>query len=207
MFQKRVCGFTVVEIVTTLVLMSTFAIFVMPKLVRPREDRVASALVRETVTTIGQMYLTRKRDLSYPAEAIGTTEHINFARYLYDHLNYRAAIPPDNAGNTGPAQVDTYCTTPNPDYFVLTFDARIMSICDVPTTGSGEPDKLEITLRIPIKNNTATTEVVMVIPEGDERFTTRLGFARDYGLSTTGLCDNYIDPYLKVIDTSLCPSP
>lgn len=189
-------GFTLTEIATALFLMGIVAIFVVPKLMHPQEDRQANALIRDSFTTIGEMYLSRKTNPNYPAEDIGGSERNTFGQYLFGHINYHKVIDPAT-----PIGADAYCTTAD-NYFVLPLDVTIRKICDDNTT---TPHTLKVTVQVPKLNGPISrdgqkwVEYTLVIPEDEERYTTLYGFT---GINTD--CNPDVDPILKTVETQ-CP--
>jgi prepilin-type N-terminal cleavage/methylation domain-containing protein len=179
-------GFTLTEVLVTMILMGVIALFALPKLVLPKEDRHGDAMIRDSFTLIGEAYLARKRDSELPAEQIGTLERELFGRYLYSHLNYTEALNPND--------VDDYCE--EADYFKLPMGVVVRQICDIPQNMS-DPARLEVTLHVPTWNNTETETVTVVIPKDTNRYMTPHG-----SNATINPC-THTDEVMKVVDE--CP--
>ncbi len=150
------------EVLIGLFLMGIVAIFALPKLFNTNQDMRVTNLMRESFATLGDMYIMRKSDMDYPPENIGGGEPATFGNYLYRHLNYLSAI--------NPATVSNYCTPNN--YFVLPMGATVRSICETATN-------LQVRVRVPAGET--TVEYVMVMPEGQDRYTTLYGVTGNAG--------------------------
>lgn len=178
-------GFTLTELKIALLVLSVVAVFTFPKVQTIKEDRNATGMIRESFAAVGEAFLARLQDSDLPPEDIGVNERALFGQYLFNRLNTQQAI--------NPASVADYCTAN--DYFQLEMGATIRRICDVNTT---TPATLQVTIRVPRNQGTSTTDFVMAIPKGEERYTTL------YGLNPTLAANcGYADRVLRVTDT--CP--
>jgi type II secretory pathway pseudopilin PulG len=198
--HRNYSGFTITEVAVAMFLMGVIAVVALPKILNSQEDRQADALVRDSFTTIGEMYIARKTNPDYADEDIDTLSNIGgntFARFLYSHINYLTATDPTAVAGTD------YCTVPS-DYFVLPMNVTIRSLCDDDTT---VPKTLNVTVWVP-KNNPMDTivvnngingvEYVLTIPEGEDRYTTDYGFT-----GVVASCHLDVDPILRIVDS--CP--
>jgi prepilin-type N-terminal cleavage/methylation domain-containing protein len=192
-------GLTLTELKIALVILGLLALFAIPKIKTIRDDKQANALIRESYATIGSAYLTRLQDPDYPALAGaedigGANAGYTFAQYLYAHLNYTGAI---NPATVTAAQ---YCSTDD-NYFVLPLGVTVREIC---SDASTNPPSLRVKLQIPINGGASTTQYQMVMPQGQERFTTLFGFnTTNSGIPDPASC-TYADTVLKM--TSVCPT-
>lgn len=186
-YKHRKSGITLTEVLVVLGMVAIIASFSIPKFFSGKPmGQKERALIRETFSLVGESFLTRMNQPGLPAVDIGGTENDTFGDYLYSHLNYLTTTVND------PAVTNNYC--PAADYFVMPGGTIIRSICDV----NAATDQLHIDVYIPGRRVEHDLTYTIVIPEGQDRYTTLHGF--DSGGNP---CIPLVDETLNIVDT--CP--
>ncbi len=211
MKRPKATGFSLMEIMFTAVLVGIVTMFMMPHVLFPNRDEQGDALIRESFTTLGDMYLARVTNPNYadptstsgntnPEEIGGSNANATFAQFIYAHLHYSTAMAP--SGITA----DTYCNTTQ-NYFTFPLGTAITNICSCPAAGGGTQtncksfnganagiDTMQVTVTVPTRNGQSSETYTLVIPENENRYTTLRGF------DSTQAC-TYTDKLLH-IDTT-----